>query len=526
MSFRREIFGLDISDFSIEVMLLRRRFGRVSVKAYGREKLDAGIVANGKILKPKELAKKIRSALKHAKPSAIKSLECVVSLPESQVFTHTFTLPANLKRKQIQNTLPFEAEKVIPITSNEVNFDFKILHKDKDGQEVFYLSTPSKIVESYTEVLSQAGVEAVAVDLESNSLARVLIKNPNRATMVVDIGARTTNVSVYDRFGVRFSSVIRLGGNDLTDAIAKQLKVSPEEAESLKRKNGFTRKEQGKVFMIIQNHWAKVIHELKDIIEFYQASHGRDINQVILAGGTSMLPNISQYFKDNLGVDSLLGDPFQKIKSSDVELNGSAVLYANVIGLAWRGIMRRPEKQGINLLSLQAHRFKVLPQKAEKVAWRRIYNGSVALLIFVIALVGLIWARRELSFLQPVKPNYEQVIVPENDFDVDALDELRQEETNTLTDLATGTATTTKTPEPIAEVAPNEQEVEQNYVVVDENSVGFLNVRSGPSTSNSILTKLDIGDELQYLERQPGWVSVVLDDGTVGWVSDQYVSFK
>ncbi|MDP4146405.1 MAG: SH3 domain-containing C40 family peptidase [Bacillota bacterium] len=50
-----------------------------------------------------------------------------------------------------------------------------------------------------------------------------------------------------------------------------------------------------------------------------------------------------------------------------------------------------------------------------------------------------------------------------------------------------------------------------------------LNVRSGPSTTNSIISKLLQGNSVKVLDAINGWYKIQLSNGTVGWVSNAYL---
>lgn len=51
-----------------------------------------------------------------------------------------------------------------------------------------------------------------------------------------------------------------------------------------------------------------------------------------------------------------------------------------------------------------------------------------------------------------------------------------------------------------------------------------LNVRSGPSTNNSIVGKAYRGNTVEILENSNGWSKIKLSNGQVGWASAQYLS--
>lgn len=52
---------------------------------------------------------------------------------------------------------------------------------------------------------------------------------------------------------------------------------------------------------------------------------------------------------------------------------------------------------------------------------------------------------------------------------------------------------------------------------------GYLNVRSGPSFNNKIITKVHPGEVYTYDKKQGDWYHITLNDNSTGWVNSQYV---
>ncbi len=108
---KKQAFGLDVSDASIEALDLEKTGQGIRIRSYGRKELpSAQMVENGIIKEKKELAENIREVLKEAKPKPISKNLCLVSLPSSQVFTYLFQLPAKLSQKELSDALIYEAE--------------------------------------------------------------------------------------------------------------------------------------------------------------------------------------------------------------------------------------------------------------------------------------------------------------------------------------------------------------------------------------------------------------------------------
>lgn len=353
---QKNAFGLDISDFSIEALSLDKKMGKLKVASYGRLELPEGIIKDGVVLQKEKLVEAVKQVIQEAEPKAIKSDKVILSLPESRVFTHVFQFPANLNEQQIAECLPYEAEKIIPYQSRQLYFDFQIIEQNEKFREVFYAACPKQIVESFMEVLAEAGLDPVAFDMESQAQARALLGDLSlelEGVLMADIGARTTILSIFDHHGIRSTVNIPYAGQRLTAAVAKKLKTSPEEAEKLKKEVGIEMqvKQKNKVYLAIEPVLQKIATEIKSSVKYYKKQTGHIINEVILCGGSSLLPGIESYFSQALDLKVEKGNPLEEISFDPKTFNApEAVLYATVIGLAMRAMAKDPEREGVNLV--------------------------------------------------------------------------------------------------------------------------------------------------------------------------------
>ena len=64
---------------------------------------------------------------------------------------------------------------------------------------------------------------------------------------------------------------------------------------------------------------------------------------------------------------------------------------------------------------------------------------------------------------------------------------------------------------------------ESTKIEILDNDLGYLNVSSEPSVSGDIVTKVNPGETYEYTKEENGWYYITLDDGSVGWVSGDYV---
>lgn len=426
-------FGIDISDGSIEVLELKL-FGNFRVATYGRVILEEGVTKNGEIIKAEVLKRKITETLSRAVPRKISTNRVVISLPESKIFIHHFELPLadergwlrsifysrkkELKRR-LSHLVEEEVRKLIPYDMDSIYYDWQLLPAPPSIKEprerVIFVGAPKDIVDKYVAVMSELGLTLVALDIESTSLARTLLEKEDFSQMIVDIGLRTSNVSIFDRGGFLTLSVsVPIAGQEFTNAIAEKLGVPEEEAERLKKTIGLRSDEPANILPILEPKLEKIIQGIRGAIEHYESSYFQPVKKIILAGGSALLPKLDEYLAKQLNVEVSVGNPLKIVKWKKVLGKNApeAIFFATVAGLAMRGASSK--SYDINLLSqVPAEKFEV-PQKLDLLALghlrktaviRTIIASNLPLVLFLLSLIfafsGFVMYR------QFIKPFYE-----------------------------------------------------------------------------------------------------------------------
>lgn len=111
-----------------------------------------------------------------------------------------------------------------------------------DQIEARFLNIVAKntLVENIQKCMRMAGIEIADMFIAPMMLADVLLSDSEKRSgcAMVDFGAGTTTVAVYNGNLLRHLVVIPLGGNNITNDIATAHQMEFEEAEGLKRKYG------------------------------------------------------------------------------------------------------------------------------------------------------------------------------------------------------------------------------------------------------------------------------------------------
>ncbi len=348
----KHALGLDISDNSVELLEIKKSWSKKTVKAYARKKLDSGIVERGRIINKSKLVAALEEVYAQAKPTNFKTKEVILSIPEIVSYLHIFRMPAVISEENMKEFVQYEAEEIIPISFDQTYHDYQIIYKNNNNQDVLYVAVWKKIIDDFKEVIIKAGLKPIIFEAESMALARSFItKKLVNHLAIIDFGAKTTIITIYDNNGIRYSNNIAVGGFDFTTKISKELGITMEEAARLKRVNNIIDTKINNKRIDLELIALKITAEINKSINYYQKKSGDIVDKVILCGGSSMLPGWVELVNKELSIESVLGNPLENINSKDIFGNQPAVLFSTVVGLAKRGISTELVQGGINLLN-------------------------------------------------------------------------------------------------------------------------------------------------------------------------------
>ncbi|GAG19885.1 unnamed protein product, partial [marine sediment metagenome] len=221
--------------------------------------------------------------------------------------------------------------------------------------------------------------------------------------IVLDIGAKSTDIIIAEERKIWTRSVL-IGGNDLTKAIATNLRISFKEAEELKRKEGIVAMTEGdKAFSshagAISDAVSPILVELltniSKSIGYYKSQFGETkiLSEILITGGCSKLKNIAQFISENIDIPTKVFNLLEKIKG-DLDFKFTEELAGRMdvgVGLALRTVT--PLTTRANLLPkemLQAKEF-------EKKKWYVYGSFLIAVFIFMTMTGFATWANRRKS---------------------------------------------------------------------------------------------------------------------------------
>jgi type IV pilus assembly protein PilM len=337
-------FGVDFNDNSVKVVQLANKGKKCLVESFGSKIFPKGVILDHEIKDIGKFVEVFKSAVKDCK-GKIKGSGLVVALPESRVFIRMITVPS-LENKELAEAIKWEAESNIPISIEDVYFDWQVVARENESMKVLIVACPKKIIDNYNQVLSNAGFEVLVFEPESIGSGRCAINfEEQRPLMLVDIGQRSTSFSIYENGFPVFTSGSSFSGNMITDVISKKKGISLERAESIKVKIGLGEniKEKQEMEQILNPVIDGLASEIDKTTNFYkeklsQSSKG-EISEVLLSGQGSNLKGITSCLAIKLRTPVKEANPWENFCLDGkipiipkIEAQG----YVTAIGLAMR----------------------------------------------------------------------------------------------------------------------------------------------------------------------------------------------
>jgi len=136
---------------------------------------------------------------------------------------------------------------------------------------------------------------------------------------------------------------INIGGNQYTDAIQKELNLSAEQAERLKRGEEIDGIPYERVLPILASVGDDIGTEIQKTLDFFKqiSAADRGLDRLYLTGGTAQIVHMKESLAERLGTQVELLNPFRRIppagKDAAAELINEMMPTASVaVGLALR----------------------------------------------------------------------------------------------------------------------------------------------------------------------------------------------
>ena len=285
------------------------------------------------------------------------SVNC--ALPAQSVFARFVKLPS-LEHEKLEKVIAFEAQQNVPFPIDDVVWDYQVVGGGLDEQvQVILVAIKHDLLDGINDAVEESGLLTSTIDVAPMALYnafRYSYPNVNECALLVDIGARTTNVLFIEPRRI-FSRSLPIGGSSITGAIAKEFGESFEAAETRKKRDGFVSlggayadpsdHDIARVSKLARSTMTRLHAELMRSVSHYRAQQGGSRpDRIFLCGGAAGMPYMREFFHEKFQLQIEFFNPLRNVAVSEAAsasgVAHSAHLLGELVGLALRSVTACP----------------------------------------------------------------------------------------------------------------------------------------------------------------------------------------
>jgi type IV pilus assembly protein PilM len=323
---KKGLVGVDIGSSAVKAVELKvggkggEEYQLVNI---GIEPLPPEAIVDGAIMDAGAVIDSIQRVFQE---SRIKTSEVATGVSGNAVIVKKISLP-QMSAEELSESIHWEAEQYIPFDIQDVSLDYEVLEGGGGGNmDVLLVAVKKDKISEYTSAITQAGRTASIVDVDVFALQNCYELNygidPGRVIALLNIGASITNVNVVKGGLSVFNRDIAAGGNQYTDAIQKELNLSFEQAEALKKGEQVEGAAPENLHPILQAVSENISMEIQKTFDFFRATSQEDrIDQIFLSGGTAKIHGLRPLLADRFQASVELLNPFLNVRYSEKDFN-------------------------------------------------------------------------------------------------------------------------------------------------------------------------------------------------------------
>lgn len=310
-----DFFGLDIGTTAIRVVELKASAGTKVLQRYAYAPIDSKIVASDAVADQQKVATAIKDIISQAK---ITSKNVAVGIPSQRVFTTVVDIE-RLSTADLAKSIKYQADSLIPTPLAESKIDWALIGDspvDKTKVEVLLSSVPNDYVEKRLEMLEMIGLNVIAFEPDGMALARAIMADNNSgARMVIDIGNLSTDLVITINGIPRLTRSITTGMEAIIRSAMQNLNIDQPQAQQFVSKFGLSKEKlEGQILQAISATVEILMAEIEKSIKFFNTRYvGVKIEQMIVTGGASVIPEFPLYMANKFGLNVEIGNAWRNI---------------------------------------------------------------------------------------------------------------------------------------------------------------------------------------------------------------------
>ncbi len=347
---KKSLVGVDIGSSSVKAVELQGKPGSLQLVSLGYENLQNDSIVDGQIMELNDVSNVITNIFREHQ---IKTDRVAAGVSGHSVIVKNIVVP-QMSEEELEESIEWHAEEHIPFDIADVSLDYQIIGKSPDALHVLMAACKRDKIANVKQAIQLAGKLPAIIDVDDFALQNCYEVNyqpmPGQVVALLNIGAATMNINILNGTKSVFTRDVSVGGNQYTSLLQRELGLSHEQAEAVKRGLPLPEgTEERAIEPILETVSDILALEIQKTMDFYRATAEDGeamVQKIYISGGGSKLPGLSEYLANRFEVAVEVFNPFRQIKVDvrrfDPDYMREVVPeMAVAVGLALRGVEAR-----------------------------------------------------------------------------------------------------------------------------------------------------------------------------------------
>jgi type IV pilus assembly protein PilM len=343
----KNLVGLDIGSSSVKAVELQGKPGNLVLTCLAHESLQPDSVVDGQIMELNSVSQCIANVFE---ANQIKTSRVAAGVSGSSVIVKNISVPP-MTEAELEESIDWHAEEHIPFDIADVSLDYQVVGSTPDSLHVLMAACKRDFIANIKQAIQLAGKQPTIIDVDAFALQNCYEVNyepqASQTVALLNIGASTMNINIVQGTRSVFTRDVSVGGNQYTSLLQKELGLTFEQAEAVKRGGALPGEAEGRdLAQVLETISDILVLEIQKTFDFYRATSEEGegtVQKILVSGGGSKLLGLADFLTKSFDIPVEHFDPFRKIKIDarrfDPEYLKEVVPeMAVAVGLALRGV--------------------------------------------------------------------------------------------------------------------------------------------------------------------------------------------
>jgi len=343
----KNLVGVDIGSSAIKAVELQKKGGAYQLVSLGFENLSPDTVVDGQIMELNNVSNVISNIFNEHQ---FKTTRVAAGVSGHSVIVKNIVLP-QMSEDELRESFSWHAEEHIPFDISDVNLDYQVTSSSAEALNVLLAACKSDKIANVKQAIQLAGKQPAVIDVDTFALQNCYEVNyqpkPGEIVALLNIGASTMNINIMNGTRSVFARDASVGGSQYTSLLQKELGLTFEQAEAVKRGYPLPEGTEARPIQPIIETVSDILAlEIRKTMDFYRATaedNEEAISKILVAGGSSKLPGLPDYLAKRFEIPVEMFDPFRQIEVDGRKFDPDYMKeivpdMAIAVGLALRGV--------------------------------------------------------------------------------------------------------------------------------------------------------------------------------------------